>query len=313
MSRAAQAVSAYPAGASTGARPALWKQTLGPRLFAVVLTALWAVLAFLALHAGWAYYLTPLAERPYSDLHEVFAPSGTIGLRFGVLGAAMMGGGVLLYGVRKRVAVLQRAGPLTYWLQFHIFLCTLGPFLVLLHTSFKFGGIVSIAFWSMTTVVISGFFGRYVFVRIPKTINGRFRSLESIREQKAMLVQAIARDADLPVPVVERLTGLATFGTPRGFLHALVLAVRLDLSKRRQTRRIHKVLNGKPIPKKVRDWAITLLHEQLELEQQIVLLRPFQRMFRWWHLLHLPLAIVMLVIVAAHIAVATMFGYGWPF
>lgn len=278
-----------------------------------MLFATWAGVAIWALVPSWRYYLLSPSERPYSDLHAVFAPTGTMGLRFGIVGAAMMAVGVMMYGARKRISWLDKTGKLTYWLQFHIFLCTLGPFLVLLHTSFKFGGIVTIAFWSMTAVVLSGFFGRYVFVRIPKNIHDRSRSLESIREQRSLLVHAIATDAYMDTRELETVTGLADFGPPRGFIHALVLAIRLDLNRRAQSRRIHRVLRHRKIPDHVRKWAIDLLHEQLHLEQQIVLLRPFQKLFRYWHLLHLPMAIAMLIIAVLHIAVATAFGYGWPF
>jgi hypothetical protein len=43
----------------------------------------------------------------------------------------------------------------------------------------------------------------------------------------------------------------------------------------------------------------------------MVLLKPFQRLFHYWHVLHLPLAIVMFLILAVHVAVALVFGYGW--
>jgi len=36
-------------------------------------------------------------------------------------------------------------------------------------------------------------------------------------------------------------------------------------------------------------------------------------MFRYWHAFHLPLAILMFVILAVHIAVAILFGYTWIF
>ena len=48
----------------------------------------------------------------------------------------------------------------------------MGPVLVTLHTAFKFNGIVSIAYWSMVLVVLSGFVGRYLYVRVPKTLRG---------------------------------------------------------------------------------------------------------------------------------------------
>ena len=99
--------------------------------------------------------------------------------------------GVALYMARKRIRALARLGRLKHWLEFHIFLCTLGPFLVLLHTSFKFGGIVSIAFWSMVAVVASGVFGRYVYVWIPKTLGGQFLSLRELHGETGELLASL--------------------------------------------------------------------------------------------------------------------------
>lgn len=47
------------------------------------------------------------------------------------------------------------------------------PILVLFHTTFKFGGIVSIAFWSMVIVVLSGVVGRFLYIRLPRDWQGR--------------------------------------------------------------------------------------------------------------------------------------------
>ena len=51
--------------------------------------------------------------------------------------------GVFLYIARKRYNFLVKYLRLKYLLEFHIFLCVLGPILILFHTAFKFGGIVS--------------------------------------------------------------------------------------------------------------------------------------------------------------------------
>ena len=56
-----------------------------------------------------------------------------------------------------------------------------------------------------------------------------------------------------------------------------------------------------------------LAGEQRRLRQQVLLLRPFQRLFRYWHVFHLPLAIVMFLILAVHVGVAVLFGYTWVF
>jgi hypothetical protein len=38
-----------------------------------------------------------------------------------------------------------------------------------------------------------------------------------------------------------------------------------------------------------------------------------QRLFGYWHVLHIPLAIVMLITFIVHVGVAIAFGYTWIF
>jgi membrane-associated PAP2 superfamily phosphatase len=51
----------------------------------------------------------------------------------------------------------------------------------------------------------------------------------------------------------------------------------------------------------------------MRLEQQIALLAPFQRLFHYWHVLHLPVALLMFLALAVHVTLAVLFGYAWPF
>ena len=159
-----------------------------------LLLALWLLVASASAFVGWRYYVTPLQERVFTDAHALFSPAGVVGHGYGVVGTLLMVSGVGMYSLRKRSTLLAEMGKLATWLQLHIFLCTLGPFLVLLHTSFRFGGLVSIAFWSMTLVVVSGIFGRYLYVRIPKTINGQFLTIHAIEEKKSDLLLTLERE-----------------------------------------------------------------------------------------------------------------------
>ena len=70
-------------------------------MFRVILASLWMVIAVPATLPGLAYYLTPLQERPFVPGHDLFASSAIVGHGYGVLGAAMIGGG--------RKPLLQRA------------------------------------------------------------------------------------------------------------------------------------------------------------------------------------------------------------
>ena len=49
------------------------------------------------------------------------------------------------------------------------------------------------------------------------------------------------------------------------------------------------------------------------LARRIRLLNVMHRFFRHWHIVHLPFAIVMFVIMFIHIGVVFAFGYRWIF
>ncbi|MBI4499860.1 MAG: hypothetical protein HY700_01745 [Gemmatimonadetes bacterium] len=106
-----------------------------------MLISLGLALAGFGLGLGIEYYLLPLDQRPFSPMYARFRPAGTFGLRYGIIGTSLIIAGVFLYSVRKRLHLLRGAGKLKYWLEFHIFLCSVGPFLVLLPgTTGRLGG-----------------------------------------------------------------------------------------------------------------------------------------------------------------------------
>lgn len=133
----------------------------------VVITLVVTVYLF---YIGFTYYNTSLEERFYHPRHNWFKPSGIYGQGLGIIGTLMILFGVTVYIARKRYNFLAKQIRLKYLLEFHIFLCTLGPILVLFHTAFKFGGIVSVAFWSMVAVVLSGVAGRFIYNQILKPL-----------------------------------------------------------------------------------------------------------------------------------------------
>jgi hypothetical protein len=274
---------------------------------------LWLAIATVLVARGIGYYPLPLQERAYAADHELLKPSGDIGLGYGFIGTAIMLVGVAGYSARRRVRWLQRVGKLKTWLGVHIFLCTMGPFLILLHTTFKFGGLVSIAFWSMTAVVLSGVFGRYVYVRIPKTLNGQFLSLRAIEERRTAMLNVIGERSGLSEGDVQRILAVAKRPPPRGFAAALAQSLWYDLTESRHSRAIQRLLAARGVPPKARAAAASLFTDEVQLEHQVALLAPFQRLFKYWHLFHMPLAIVMLVVVLIHVSVAVLLGYTWIF
>ena len=161
------------------------------RLYISVLVAIGFITFIILVYWGVSYYLTSVEERPFHESHDMLKPSGPIGHGLGIVGTLMILIGVFSYIGRKKKKFLPRVGALKHWLEFHIFLCSVGPLLILFHTAFKFGGIVSISFWSMVAVVLSGVIGRFIYIQIPRTIQGRELSLTEIKEMKDNLSQQL--------------------------------------------------------------------------------------------------------------------------
>ncbi len=276
----------------------------GTRIYHVALGVAWLAVAVPLALWGLDYYLTPLALRPGHPQDALFRPTGLVGNRLGIVGTLMIGGGVAMYVLRKRWTRLHGLGKLRHWLSFHIWLCTLGPFLILLHTSLKVGGLVSIAFWSMVVVVSSGVVGRYVYVRIPKTLSGTFLELREIESGQRALREALA-DAGVPESTLGVLAVEAP-ATTLGLGRAFALAVRAEWAGRAALRRLRHTDGVQDVR-----MAARLAQQYRRLSLGRLVLVPFGRVFRYWHAVHLPLAIVMALILLVHVGVAVLLGYAW--
>ena len=102
---------------------------------------------------------------------EIPPAADLFGHALGIIGFILMLMTEILYSLRKR-SRSARWGRMSSWLEFHIFTGLVGPFMVLLHTSWKFNGLAGVSTLFTVIIVISGFIGRYIFTRIPRTIDG---------------------------------------------------------------------------------------------------------------------------------------------
>lgn len=282
------------------------------RFLSLLVIVLWLVLAFTPLIIGWNYYTTPVAERAHHIQHELFKPTGLVGHGLGILGSLMIITGVSTYSIRKRFKSLQRLGKLNFWLRFHIFLCTLGPFWVLLHTTFKISGIVAIAFWSMTLVVASGIFGRYVYARIPKTLNGVFLEAKDIEEKISQLKNQLGEVAGLGVLQLEEAGIKVETGNKYSVRKALMSTLKLDMNLYSYNK-LQSLKQYRALSEVQQQKTKQLAKELIWVSRQKDIKEPFQRVFGYWHVFHIPLTAVMFIILILHIIVSILFGYTWIF
>lgn len=262
---------------------------------------------------GSEYYRTGIDERVYHDGHAALKPSGIVGHGIGIFGSLFMVVGVISYMARKRYRFMSRMGLLKHWLEFHIFLCTLGPVLVLFHTAFKFGGLVAVSFWSMVAVFLSGIAGRFIYLQIPRSIEGRELSLNEVRATKGDLAEEIRASYNfddesysLIVETIKQSKGSASRGSSGGLLTHY-------LEDRRSVMSVKELLKKKNIPASATRGIIALVRKDIMLSRKIERLDRMKNLFGYWHVAHLPFALVMLIIMVIHIGVTLLFGYRWIF
>jgi len=308
--RVAQAPAAAPARTSNPARawglPRAFRSGLGLAIIAAVLVTVVVLFGL----GGWRYYFAPEDVRAYTDLHPVLRPSGIVGNLLGITGLSLM---VVMHGYtfRKRLALMRRWGSLTTWLEFHIFCGFLGPVLITLHTSFKFNGLISVAYWSMLAVVASGFVGRYLYVMIPRSIRGRELS-DSELADRAAAFKAQVVESGLGRDVVDRIHTFEAAVIPASDADTTWSGLAFgELATKLRAARLRRYARRHTSDRRLVDNALATITERAQLLRRIAYLKKTKKLFDLWRVYHKPLAIVMALIVALHVATVAYLGYAW--
>ncbi len=264
---------------------------------------------------GFNYYTTPLVDRFFSPLNPLLKPSGLIGHGLGIIGSLMMIFGVAIYMIRKRVRYFHKFGYLKYWLEFHIFLCTLGPILILFHTAFKFGGIVSVSFWSMVAVVISGAVGKFIYTQVPHTIQGQMISLNELNSLSANLSYELKNEFQLSEKILFRIDQITSFDRYKRikFGTSLAFVVQDYFGTKNVMSMLRKELRSAKVHRVQRKRILKTAKDKLVISRRIGFLNTTQKVLKYWHVIHLPFAIIMFIVMFVHIAVEIIFGYTWIF
>jgi hypothetical protein len=283
------------------------------RIFLSTLVAIVFIVIILLIYRGISYYNVSLVERVYHTDHAVLKPSGTLGHGMGIIGSLFMIIGMLSYMIRKRYRFLSRLGLLKHWLEFHIFLCTLGPILILFHTSFKFGGLVAISFWSMVAVFMSGIIGRFIYLQIPHAIDGHELNLNEVRGLKTDVAQVIRNSYNLDEETYSILADSVHRKVEIYTRNTFVSYTRNYFDNLKTIRKVKLALMNNNLPRKEQRMILNLIKDDIKLNEKIKRLDTMQNLFKYWHVAHLPFALVMLIIMLIHVAVTLIFGYRWIF
>jgi hypothetical protein len=283
------------------------------RIYIGLLSIIVVITTFYLGYLGYTYYSLSIEERFFHADNQALKPSGLLGHGFGIVGSLLIVLGVAMYMLRKRIRKFSRVGLLSHWLEFHIFLCVLGPILVLYHTAFKFGGLVAISFWSMVAVVLSGVIGRYIYLQIPRTIEGDEMSLNEINLMKDELTKQLTVIYNLDESVLDAILQAVKKRPDRLGGNMIQRSIAKYNFERKTIKEVKSILRQKKITGKIFKQVMALIQNEINLNRKIDRLITMQNLFKYWHVAHLPFAILMLIIMIVHVIVTVTFGARWIF
>ena len=241
--------------------------------------------------------------------------SSRLGYWLGVVGGCAMLV-VFLYPLRKRVAAMRGWGAAKPWFVLHMVCGFLGPLIVLVHSGFHIGSInAGVAMVSMLVVAASGIAGRFIYVRIHHGLSGAHWTLAELQTRiGASDAQVHSRLAFAP-GVEERLHAFQQRLAHReataikricAFLTAAPRARVVRKQCRREltialTARAAAVGWDRARHQRALARSTQLVDDYLDAVRQAAQLAAYERIFSWWHILHLPLVWLLVLSAITHV------------
>ena len=239
---------------------------------------LWlAFVAILLITLAYLYVLLAFEKVP--------AASEFFGHSLGIMGFVMMLMTETLYSLRKR-SRSAKWGRMAQWLEFHIFTGLVGPFMVLLHSSWKFNGLAGVVTLLTAIIVISGFVGRYIYTRLPRTISGADAEAEMIRIEITRLSTFLHHQS---LKTIQK-----KFNDIRGPFRSL--QARLIIAR---------------LPQQIRTsaWRLfNLIEQRRTLEKNLASLSAARRGMSIWYAVHIPIGMALFSAAFVHIVAAVYYA-----
>lgn len=269
-------------------------------------TLLFFALVVLFLFDGWQ-------NRIYDDIN---AESG-IGYALGIVGGLMMIL-LLLYPLRKRWKAMRSLGAVKHWFRLHMMLGVLGPVSILYHANFGLGSLNSnVALFCMLVVASSGLLGRYFYAKIHHGLYGRQTSLQELRDFSSQQHDLLTENCSYIPQLAEHLAEYekTVLAPPRSLLISawllLALAIKSHLDFSTLLRQCKRAITQQTLDANSRRTEIRKVRRYLA--QYFATVRRaaefsfYTRLFSLWHVLHLPLFVMMLITGIVHVVYVHMY------
>jgi hypothetical protein len=251
-----------------------------------------------------SYYLMRLegTEPAVAELNVSFLAGSKLALTCGYLGTALM---VLsmAYPLQRRFGWFYRTATNQFWLDVHLMTGIVGPLYIVLHSALRLSTWVSIPFWSMVAVVVSGVLGRYLYTLIPSLTSRHDLEILEQRRRITELTAAQPAAGDYARGVLDREAKRSEQAWEVGLM-VLLLWVLLDDARRlvargRDRRRLRRFVPGKLARELARR-----IDRVVRFERRNKLAPRSKALLKSWKRVHVPFSVALLVTMVAHIWIA---------
>ena len=276
--------------------------TAGPLIFGACL--------FTVLAIGW-----------FNRDQEYLIPDEGAGYWLGIVGGALMLL-LLLYPLRKRMRFGRLGGAVPFWFRAHMILGLVGPALILFHANFRMLTLNStVAMIAMLVVAGSGIVGRYLYGKIHLGLYGRKVAVQEILADAKSLKQSLGDN----VPGIDHFDNqldafAAHLGETRqsllgGAWRLLMLVLRARVARwrllatARQFLRVEAQRHGWSRRERARRFAaiVNLVTLYISAVRKAAAFTFYDRLFSIWHVLHVPLFIILIIAASIHVVAAHFF------
>jgi hypothetical protein len=233
---------------------------------------------------------------------------------------AVVGGSMMLvlfaYPLRKHVKFMRGLGKVKWWFWFHLLMGVVGPWLILVHSTFRIGSLnAGVALYSMGIVVASGVVGRFIHVRVHRGLDGEQTSLRDLRTRAGMVEGSMRSRLHFAPGVEQRLIAFEQHelrARPGWFTYLrqvswlplqqwvtyarCALALRAPLRARAQRHR----WTAAELKRRERR-ARSLVDRYLVSVVRVAQYTAFERLFALWHVAHLPFVYLLVISAVVHV------------
>ncbi len=250
-----------------------------------------------------------------------YTSGSDLGYYLGLAGALMMLA-LFSYSLRKRLAWLRRLGAMRHWFRLHMTLGILGPTLILLHARYHLGSLnAAVAFYSMLIVAGSGVVGRFIYVKIHHGLYGRQANVREMQSRLGWREGELKTRFHFAPDIENRLQTFEQGATAadRGWLRRVWQFLTMTLHARIVYWRCRHTLN-RELAKHAhrREWptekfrarrraALALIRGYLDAVIDVAQFGTYERLFSWWHILHVPLVYLLIVSAIVHVIAVHMY------